>query len=54
MSHHRMTKKHVLCAEEGFYDEPGRDVLSSADCRALVNREILDAIKEAWKGREPR
>ncbi len=40
-----------LVLEDGFYDHPGGDVMTCAECEAWVADQIVDAIHEAWNTR---
>ena len=42
-----------LVLEDGFYDHPGGDVMTSAECEAWVADRAADAVVEAWGTRKP-
>jgi hypothetical protein len=43
-----------MVVEEGFYERPDGDVMSPAECEALVADRMAVAIAEAWQERKPR
>lgn len=43
-----------MVLEEGFYDQPDGDVMTPAECEALVADRMALAIAEAWQGRKAR
>ena len=43
-----------LVFEDGFYDYPGGDVMSPAECLSWIAERIVEAIVEAWAARRPR
>ncbi len=40
--------------EEGYYDPPGGDVMTAAECRAWIAERVAQAVAEAWEQRKPR
>jgi hypothetical protein len=52
-----MTATHThdsLVTEDGFYTHPGGDVMTPAECQALVADHAVEAAAEAWRARTPR
>jgi len=43
-----------LVTEDWFYEHPGGDVMTAAECEAWVVGRAVDAIADAWKARTPR
>ena len=43
-----------LVIEDGFYEYPGGDVMTAAECETLVAERAADAVVEAWEARKPR
>jgi len=43
-----------LVTEDWFYEYPGGDVMSPAECEAWVVSRAVDAIADAWQARTPR
>lgn len=43
-----------LVLEDGYYLHPGGDVMTPAECEALVAERIVEAVLEAWAARRPR
>ena len=43
-----------LVLEDGFYPHPGGDVMTAAECEALVATQIVDAVVAAWTSRQER
>ena len=40
--------------EEGYYDPPGGDVMTAAECRDWIAERVAQAVAEAWEQRKPR
>lgn len=42
-----------LVIEDGFYERPGNEVMTPAECEAWVADRVLEAVMEAWALRKP-
>lgn len=43
-----------LVIEDGFYEHPGGDVMTAAECETWVADRAVEAVAEAWETRKPR
>lgn len=52
-----MSATHTHCApviEDGWYQHPGGDLMTAAECMELLATRAAEAAAEAWQGRKPR